>query len=139
MKPIRLPDKSENSINMAKIEEITNSYDKFVKWIYKQAVGGNIKYFDALLSSEVFFTKFLKVTIRPLRLYYRCSAVVSSFAVDGKENIIVCLAFAGNRDGILGTLDTGFDEKKKRKFEQPTEAMCELKKYLIQLSICFWT
>lgn len=174
MKPVRLPESDENSINMSNIEEIKDSYDLFAKWLYKQIVGGNIKYFEALLSSEDFFTRFLKITIRPFRVFYRCSAAVNSFAVDSKENIIVCPAFIGNKDGILGNLETGFDSKMKRKFEgfyadrikyckncwarytcagecfsvgysnsgkfeKPSEVMCELKKYLIQLAIYFWT
>lgn len=88
MKPVRLCEDNENSINMNNIEEIKDSYDRFAKWIYKQLIGGNKDYFNAFMKSEDFFTRFLKVTIRPFRLYYRCSAGISSFAVDGKENII---------------------------------------------------
>ena len=174
MKPIRLPETDINSINMSNLEEIKNSYDKFAKWVYKQLIGGNIKYFNALLSSEDFFTRFLKITLRPFRVFYRCSAAINSFAVDSRENILICPAFIGNKNGILGNLNSGFDEKKKRKFEnfyadkikyckncwarytcagecfsvgysnngkfeKPSEVMCELKKYLIQLSIYFWT
>ena len=101
----------------SEIEEIKNSYDKFAKWVYKQLIGGNIKYFNALLSSEDFFTRFLKITLRPFRVFYRCSAAINSFAVDSRENILICPAFIGNRNGILGNLNSGFDEKKKRKFE----------------------
>ena len=88
MKPVRLCEDNENSINMNNIEEIKDSYDRFAKWIYKQLIGGNKDYFNTFMKSEDFFTRFLKVTIRPFRLYYRCSAGISSFAVDGKENII---------------------------------------------------
>ena len=126
------------------------------------------------IKSEDFFTKFLKATLRPLRLFYRCSAGINSFAVDSKENIIVCPSFIGIKDGILGNLKNGFDEEKKilienlyadkieycKKcwaryvcggecfavgfnnngiFEKPVEAMCCLKKHLIQLSVYFWT
>ena len=174
MKPVRLIGSAENSINITNVEDVKDSYDLFAKWLYKQLVGGNKKYFDALFLGEDFFTRFLKITLKPFRVFYRCSAVVNSFAVDGKENIIICPAFVGNPDGVLGTLNTGFDEKKKRKFEgfyadrikyckdcwarytcagecfsvgysntgkfeKPAEVMCELKKYLIQLSIYFWT
>lgn len=174
MKPVRLCEDNENSINMNNIEEIKDSYDRFAKWIYKQLIGGNKDYFNAFMKSEDFFTRFLKVTIRPFRLYYRCSAGISSFAVDGKENIIICPAFIGKKDGIIGTLDKGFEKEKLEKleslyadkityckkcwarytcagecfavgyensgkFEKPTKVMCELKKYLIQLSVWFWT
>lgn len=174
MKPVRLCEDNENSINMNNIEEIKDSYDRFAKWIYKQLIGGNKDYFNAFMKSEDFFTRFLKVTIRPFRLYYRCSAGISSFAVDGKENIIICPAFIGKKNGIIGTLDKGFEKEKLEKleslyadkityckkcwarytcarecfavgyensgkFEKPTKVMCELKKYLIQLSVWFWT
>lgn len=174
MKPVRLLESDSNSINMGNIEDIKNSYDKFVKWIYKQLIGGNKSYFDAFMQSEDFFTRFLKITVRPFRLYYRCSAGVNSFAVDSKGNIIICPAFISKKIGTLGNLNTGFDLQYKNKIEnlyadkiryckkcwarytcggecfavgyenngkieQPTQSMCELKKYLIQLSIYFWT
>lgn len=174
MKPVRLLESDKNSINMTNIESIKDSYDLFAKWIYKQLTGGNKSYFDAFMGSEDFFTRFLKATIRPMRLFYRCSAAVNSFAVDAKENLIICPAFIGKEDGILGNLDSGFVFERKEKLEnlyadkikyckkcwarytcsgecfsvgytnngileKPIKAMCELKKYLIQLSIYFWT
>ena len=174
MKPVRLPESDSNSINITNIESIKDSYDKFEKWLYKQLVTGREIVFDTLMKSEDYFARFLKSTIRPFRLFYRCSAGVNSFAVDANENIIICPAFIGKTEGIIGNLDTGFDLEKKNLlenlyadkitfckncwarytcagecfsvgfsdsgiFEKPTKAMCELKRYLIQLSIYFWT
>ena len=174
MKPVRLKETDSNSINLNNIEEIKDSYDRFAKWLYKQITGGREDLFTTLIKSEDYFVRFLKIMLRPFRVYYRCSAGVSSFAVDGKENIIICPAFVGNKDGIIGNLTDGFDESKKRRLERlyadkisfckncwarytcagecfavgyensgkiqkPAPAMCELKKYLIQLSVWFWT
>lgn len=174
MKPVRLPENDKNSITMNNIEEIKDSYDRFAKWMYKQITSNRNDIFSAFMKSEDYFTRFLKVTIRPFRIYYRCSAGVSSFAVDAKENIIICPAFIGNKEGIIGNLTDGFDPSKKQKLERlyadkiryckkcwarytcagecfslgyttnskiekPVPAMCELKKYLIQLSIWLWT
>lgn len=174
MKPVRLKETDSNSINLNNIEEIKDSYDRFAKWLYKQITGGREDIFTALIKSEDYFARFLKTTLRPFRVYYRCSAGVSSFAVDGKENIIICPAFVGNKDGIIGNLTDGIAPAKKRKLERlyadkisfckncwarytcagecfavgyensgkiqkPAAAMCELKKYLIQLSVWFWT
>lgn len=174
MKPVRLLADDKNSITLKNIEGIKDSYDLFARWIYKQLVGGNKKYFETFMKSEDFFTRFLKATIRPIRLFYRCSAGINSFAVDSNNHIIICPAFIGKKDGILGNLETGFDIKKKKRMEnlyadnikycnrcwarytcagecfavgfnnngameEPVESMCELKKYLIQLSIYFWT
>lgn len=174
MKPVRLSENNENSINTKNIEDVKDSYDRFAKWLYKQLIGGRKDIFDALMKSEDYFARFLKVTIRPFRLYYRCSAGVNSFAVDSNENIIICPAFIGREEGIIGNLKSGFDEKKKhklenlyadkikyckncwarytcagecfsvgfndsKKIEKPTPTMCDLKKYLIQLSVWFWT
>jgi hypothetical protein len=174
MKPVRLLENDENSINIHNIEEIKDSYDRFTKWIYKQLIGGNKAYFDAFMGSEDFFARFLKITLRPFRLFYRCSAGVNSFAVDGKGNLMICPAFIGKKEGVIGNLETGFDQEKKANlenlyadkikyckkcwarytcagecfavgfanykiFEKPSPIMCELKKYLIQLSVYFWT
>ena len=174
MKPVRLPETDSESINMTNIEEIKDSYDRFAKWLYKQLVGGRTDIFNTFMKSEDFFVRFLKTTIRPFRIFYRCSAGVSAFAVDAKENLIICPAFIGNKDGIIGNLTEGFDPKYKRRLEsyyadkiswckscwarytcagecfavgylngrklqKPAPAMCELKKYLIQLSVWFWT
>ena len=126
------------------------------------------------MKSEDYFGRFLKATLRPFRMYYRCSAGISAFAVDANENIIICPAFIGEKEGIIGNLDNGIDLKYKEKFEtlyadkieyckncwarytcggecfavgfnsnkifeKPNPIMCELKKYLIQLAIYFWT
>lgn len=174
IKPVRLSESDSNSINKNNIEEIKDSYDRFVKWVYKQLVGGREDIFVSLMKSEDYFFRFLKTTIRPFRVYYRCSAGVSAFAVDSKENIIICPAFIGNKVGIIGNLTDGIELTKKRKLEclyadkisyckncwarytcagecfsvgyitngkieKPAYAMCELKKYLIQLSVWFWT
>lgn len=174
MKPVRLSENNENSINMSNIEEVKDSYDRFAKWLYKQLIGGREDIFDALMKSEDYFARFLRTVIRPFRLYYRCSVGVSSFAVDSKGNIIICPAFIGKEEGIIGKLSDGFDQKKKKhlenlyadkiryckncwarytcggeclavgfndnkEFEKPSRAMCELKRYLIQLSVWFWT
>lgn len=174
MKPVRLPESDSNSINMNNIESIKDSYDRFEKWVYKQLVSGREDIFDTLMKSEGYFARFLKSTIRPFRLFYRCSAGINSFAVDAQENILICPAFIGKKQGIIGNIDNGFDLEKKKHlenlyadkitfckncwarytcagecfsvgftdsgiFEKPTKAMCELKKYLIQLSIYFWT
>lgn len=174
MKPVRLPESDSNSINITNIESIKDSYDKFEKWIYKQLVTGRVIVFDTLMKSEDYFARFLKSTIRPFRLFYRCSAGINSFAVDAQENILICPAFIGKKQGIIGNIDNGFDLEKKKYlenlyadkitfckncwarytcagecfsvgfsdsgiFEKPTKAMCELKRYLIQLSIYFWT
>ena len=174
MKPVRLPESDSNSINMNNIESIKDSYDRFEKWVYKQLVSGREDIFDTLMKSEDYFARFLKSTIRPFRLFYRCSAGINSFAVDAQENILICPAFIGKKQGIIGNIDNGFDLEKKKYlenlyadkitfckncwarytcagecfsvgfsdsgiFEKPTKAMCELKRYLIQLSIYFWT
>ena len=174
MKPVRLPESDSNSINITNIESIKDSYDKFEKWIYKQLVTGRVIVFDTLMKSEDYFARFLKSTIRPFRLFYRCSAGINSFAVDAQENILICPAFIGKKQGIIGNIDNGFDLEKKKYlenlyadkitfckncwarytcagecfsvgfsdsgiFEKPTKAMCEFKRYLIQLSIYFWT
>lgn len=174
MKPVRLPETDSESINMTSIEEIKDSYDRFAKWLYKQLVGGRTDVFNTLMRSEDYFAFFLKITIRSLRIFYRCSAGVNSFAVDAQENLIICPAFIGNNDGIIGTLTDGLYPKFKHRFEsfyadkissckncwaryicggecyavaymnsgklrKPAPAMCELKKYLIQLSVWFWT
>ena len=174
MKPVRLPESDSNSINITNIESIKQSYDKFEKWIYKQLVTGRVIVFDTLMKSEDYFARFLKSTIRPFRLFYRCSAGINSFAVDAQENILICPAFIGKKQGIIGNIDNGFDLEKKKYlenlyadkitfckncwarytcagecfsvgfsdsgiFEKPTKAMCELNRYLIQLSIYFWT
>lgn len=174
MKPVRLPETNSSSINMNNIEKIKDSYDKFAKWLYKQVISGTNNYFQIFIKSEDYFARFLRITLRPIRLFYRCSAAINSFAVDSNENIIICPAFIGKEEGLLGNLSAGIDLKSKRKFEnyyadkiiyckncwarytcggecfsvgfmstgklqKPAEAMCELKKYLIQLSIYFWT
>lgn len=174
MKPVRLLESNPNSINKNNINEIKKSYDDFVKWLYKQLVSGDKKIFDTFMHSEDFLSRYMKTVIRPFRVFYRCSSGINSFAVDGKENIIICPAFVGEKDGIIGNLDSGiFEEKKKHLeslyadnisfckncwarytcagecfsvgymnhgiFEKPSSTMCELKKYLIQLSIYFWT
>ena len=174
MKPVRLSEVEPASINMINIEEIKDSYDRFAKWMYKQLTGGRRDIFDALIKSEDYFARFLKTVIRPFRLYYRCSSGVSAFAVDAHENLLICPAFIGKKDGIIGNLTDGIFPDKKRKLErlyadkisfckncwarytcagecfaesqangrrlgEPVPAMCELKKYLIQLSVWFWT
>ena len=174
MKPVRLLESNPESINLTNIEEIKDSYDRFAKWLYKQLTGGRQDIFEALMKSEDYFSRFLKITVRPLRVFYRCSAGISAFAVDGKENIIICPAFIGKKEGIIGNLTEGIAPAKKRKLaslyadkisfckncwarytcggecfsvgyitggkiEKPSLAMCELKKYLIQLSVWFWT
>lgn len=174
MKPVRLNAKNPNAINEKSIEEIKDSYDIFAKWIYKQLCYGNKKYFYTFYKSEDFFVRFLKSTLKPLRLFYRCSAGINSFAVDSKENILICPAFIGNENAIIGNLDKGiFPDKLKelenlyadkiiyckdcwaryvcggecfavgyenfKIFEKPEKSMCELKKYLIELSVWFWT
>jgi uncharacterized protein len=174
MKPVRLLESNPNSINKNNINEIKKSYDDFVKWLYKQLVSGDKKIFDTFMHSEDFLSRYMKTVIRPFRVFYRCSSGINSFAVDGKENIIICPAFVGEKDGIIGNLDSGIFEEKKKKleslyadnisfckncwarytcagecfsvgymnhgiFEKPSSTMCELKKYLIQLSIYFWT
>lgn len=174
MKPVRLNAKNCNSVNKNSIEVIKKSYDIFIKWLYKQLCFGNKKYFYTFYKSEDFLAKFLKTTLHPVRIFYRCSASINSFAVDSKENILICPAFIENKDAILGNLDKGiFEEKKKifenfyadrivyckkcwaryacggecfavgyenhKIFEKPEKYMCELKKYLIQLSVWFWT
>ena len=174
MKPVRLIESNSNSINMNNIEEIKKSYDVFVKWLYKQLVSGDKKIFDTFMHAEDFLSRYMKTTIRAFRVFYRCSAGINSFAVDGKENIIICPAFIGEEKGIIGNLDEGLFEDKRKQlenlyaddisyckncwarytcagecfsvgfmnngiFEKPSLAMCELKKYLIQLSVYFWT
>ncbi len=174
MKPVRLVENDPNSINMKNIEEIKNSYDMFAKWLYKQLVSGNTKLFRAFLHSEDYFARFMKIMLHPVRIFYRCAAGVSSIAVDGKENILICPAFIGKKEGLLGKVGEGISLDKKDKMEnlyadkisyckncwaryscggecfaeaflnngkieKPVPAMCELKKYLIQLSIFFWT
>lgn len=174
MKPVRLLESNPNSINKNNINEIKKSYNDFIKWLYKQLVSGDKKIFDTFMHSEDFLSRYMKTVIRPFRVFYRCSSGINSFAVDGKENIIICPAFVGEKDGIIGNLDSGiFEEKKKHLeslyadnisfckncwarytcagecfsvgymnhgiFEKPSSTMCELKKYLIQLSIYFWT
>lgn len=174
MKPVRLNVKNPNAINENSIEKIKDSYDIFAKWIYKQLCFGNKKYFYTFYKSEDFFVRFLKATLKPLRLFYRCSAGINSFAVDSKENILICPAFIGNNNAIIGNLDCGiFPAKRKvlenfyadkidfckncwaryvcggeclavsyenfKVFEKPEKSMCELKKYLIELSVWFWT
>ena len=174
MKPVRLLESNPNSINKNNINEIKKSYDDFVKWLYKQLVSGDKKIFDTFMHSEDFLSRYMKTVLRPFRVFYRCSSGINSFAVDGKENIIICPAFVGEKDGIIGNLDSGiFEENKKHLeslyadnisfckncwarytcagecfsvgymnhgiFEKPSSTMCELKKYLIQLSIYFWT
>jgi len=174
MKPVRLSETDENSINMFNIENVKESYNDFATWIYEKLVKGDEKVFEALMKSEDYFGRFLKATLRPFRMYYRCSAGISAFAVDANENIIICPAFIGEKEGIIGNLDNGIDLKYKEKFEnlyadkieyckncwarytcggecfavgfnsnkifeKPNPIMCELKKYLIQLAIYFWT
>lgn len=174
MKPVRLLESNPNSINKNNINEIKKSYDDFVKWLYKQLVSGDKKIFDTFMHSEDFLSRYMKTVLRPFRVFYRCSSGINSFAVDGKENIIICPAFVGENDGIIGNLDSGIFEEKKKKLEslyadnisfckncwarytcagecfsvgymnhgileKPSSTMCELKKYLIQLSIYFWT
>ena len=174
MKPVRLSESEPNSINMKNIEDVKDSYDKFAKWIYKQLAGGRNDIFDSFMKSEDYFVRFLKATVRPFRLFYRCSAGISGIAVDSKENIIICPAFIGKKDGIIGNLTDGIEELHKKLLEnlyadkisgckncwarytcagecfaesnvngkalgEPVQAMCELKKYLIQLSVWFWT
>lgn len=174
MKPVRLNAKNPNAINENSIEKIKDSYDIFAKWIYKQLCFGNKKYFYTFYKSEDFFVRFLKTTLKPLRLFYRCSAGINSFAVDSKENILICPAFIGNKDAIIGNLEQGiFPSKMKvlenlyadkidsckncwaryicggecfavsyenfKTLEKPEKSMCELKKYLIELSVWFWT
>lgn len=110
----------------------------------------------------------------PLPAIFHINEHADHYAVDSKENIIVCPSFIGIKNGILGNLKNGFDEEKKilienlyadkieycKKcwaryvcggecfavgfnnngiFEKPVEAMCCLKKHLIQLSVYFWT
>lgn len=174
MKPVRLLESNPNSINKNNIKDIKKSYDVFIKWLYKQFVSGDKKIFDTFMHSEDFLSRYMKTVLKPFRVFYRCSSGINSFAVDGKENIIICPAFIGEKDGIIGNLDSGiFEEKKKMLeslyadnisfckncwarytcagecfsvgfmnhgiFEKPSNTMCELKKYLIQLSIYFWT
>ena len=117
MKPVRLPESDSNSINITNIESIKDSYDKFEKWIYKQLVTGRVIVFDTLMKSEDYFARFLKSTIRPFRLFYRCSAGINSFAVDAQENILICPAFIGKKQGIIGNIDNGFDLEKKKYLE----------------------
>lgn len=174
IKPVRLIECDENSVNMNNIEEIKNSYCVFVKWIYKQLIGGRKDYWEMFIKSEDFLVRFLKITLKPFRVFYRCSSGINSFAVDSKENILICPAFVGKNEGIIGNLDEGIFEEKKIMFEnlfadkisyckncwarytcagecfavgnlnygileKPNPAMCELKKFLIQLSVYFWT
>ena len=117
MKPVRLSETDENSINKTNIEKVKISYEKFAIWVFNQLVDGNESVFASLMKSEDYFARFLKITIRPIRLFYRCSAGVSAFAVDAHENIIICPAFIGVPDGIIGNLDTGISLKAKEKFE----------------------
>ena len=174
MKPVRLLESDLNSVNMNNIEEIKKSYEKFLKWIYKQLVGGRKDYFEMFIKSEDFLVRFLKITLRPFRVFYRCSSAVNSFAVDSKGNILICPAFVGKKEGVIGNLENGIEPGMKKKFEalyadkiswckncwarytcagecfavgfsnfgifeRPSKAMCELKKFLIQLSVYFWT
>lgn len=117
MKPVRLLETDENSINESNIEKIKDSYEDFAIWIFNQLVDGNESVFASLMKSEDYFARFLKITIRPIRLFYRCSAGVSAFAVDAYENIIICPAFIGIPDGIIGNLDTGITLEAKEKLE----------------------
>ncbi len=117
VKPVRLLETDENSINESNIEKIKDSYEDFANWIFNQLVGANESVFASLMKSEDYFGRFLKATLRPFRMYYRCSAGISAFAVDANENIIICPAFIGEKEGIIGNLDNGIDLKYKEKFE----------------------
>lgn len=109
-----------------------------------------------------------------MRYFYRCSAGINAFAVDAKENLIICPAFISKKEGIIGNLETGIFPEKKEILEnlyadkikyckncwarymcggecfavgnmtsgeitKPEPNMCELKKYLLELSVYFWT
>lgn len=174
MKPVRATETSEMAITMQNLPEIKKSYDDFAKWMMKQVVNGNDEVFNKFIKSEDYFTRFLKIMIKPIRIYYRCSAGLSSIAVDANENILICPAFVGKNETKIGTLETGIETEKYEKLKsayadkisyckncwaryacagecfnvaytnsleitKPVEAMCELKKYLIELAIYFWT
>lgn len=80
MKPVRLNAKNPNAINENSIEKIKDSYDIFAKWLYKQLCYGNKTYFHTFYKSEDFFVRFLKSTLKPLRLFYRCSAGIKGIS-----------------------------------------------------------
>lgn len=117
MKPVRASASSENSINEGNIASVKMSYDTFLLWIYEQAVSGKETLFATFINGEDYLAKFLKTTARPLRLFYRCAAGVSSMAVDAKGNILPCAAFVGDNSAIIGHIDSGLSEEAQIRFK----------------------
>ena len=118
MKPVRLFDSSTSAITMDNIEAIENSYCKFAKWIYNKVVSGRNKEFDILMGGEDYFARFLRIVISPIRLFYRCSAGLSSISVNNKGEILICPAFADIEGFSLGNIYSGLDKNMIKELEQ---------------------
>ena len=163
----------ENSINLYNIKKIQNNYKKFSKWILKNTLKNNLVPISKLLKGEDYFARFLKITLHPSHLFYRCSAGLNSYAVDYQGNILICPAFVNKPETFIGNINTNFyssrlQELKKsyadnnftckncwakyacggecfnmsyiehKNLSKPVDTMCQLKKFLIMLSVDFW-
>ena len=117
IKPVRLFLENEESINKKNVSKILNSYTEFSQWIYNSLVNGDKEIFNKFIKSEDYFARFLKIMLHPTRVYYRCSSVLSSVAVDSNENILICPAFVNIKDGIIGSLDDGIDKSIYNQFK----------------------
>lgn len=117
IKPVRLFLENEESINKKNVNKILNSYTEFSKWIYNSLVNGDKEIFNKFIKSEDYFARFLKIMLHPTRVYFRCSSVLSSIAVDSMENILICPAFVNIKDGIIGSLDKGIDKNIYNQFK----------------------
>ena len=116
IKPVRLNLDDENSIHKGNIKKIKDSYVKFCNFILKNLTNGEREVFNKFIKSEDYFARFLKILLHPTRVYYRCSAGLSSIAVDSRENILICPSFVNIKDGILGNLNTGILNNKYEEF-----------------------
>ncbi len=173
IKPVRLVSSDPNSINLYNIKKIQNNYKKFSKWILKNTLKNNLVPISKLLKGEDYFARFLKITLHPSHLFYRCSAGLNSYAVDYQGNILICPAFVNKPETFIGNINTNFyssrlQELKKsyadnnftckncwakyacggecfnmsyiehKNLSKPVDTMCQLKKFLIMLSVDFW-
>lgn len=112
MKPVRLESSNPNSINLRNIKKIQSNYIRFSKWLFRKTSKNNLEPIKKLLKGEDYFARFLRITLHPSHLFYRCSSGLNSFAVDYNGNILICPAFINKPETFLGNINKGFDYHK---------------------------
>ena len=142
------------------------SYDELVKFLTEQTIRGNLKYIRVLLNGEDYLGKYIKRIILGQRNIVRCDAGIGRFTLDTDNNVYACPASFSYKELKVGTKDKLDFDKSAKLFKKQIDkngcqkcdfrnicggecliekllskginkTICEYKKHLILLAMCF--